>query len=63
MKNGFVNKGTPAKKINEIIDFIDKTSIHTVFRKDVIQSRNQSKADKVAAINRHISHVGYNEKL
>lgn len=62
MKNGFVNKNTPIKELNKKIEFIDKNSIHTVFRKDVVQSKRQSKEDKIEAVNRHISKVGYNLK-
>jgi len=63
MKNGFVNKKTPISEINAKIERIEKNAIHTVFRKDVIQSKNQTKSEKIGAINRHISHVGYNEKF
>ena len=63
MANGFVNKRTPTKEINSKIDRIEKNAIPTVFRKDVIQSKNQGKEDKIDAINRHIANVGYNEKF
>lgn len=63
MKNGFVNKSTPIKDINKKIERIEKTSLPSVFRKDVIQSKTQTKVEKIEAINRHIAHVGYNEKF
>lgn len=63
MPNGFVNKNTPLEEIKYKMDRIEKNAIKTVFRKDVIQSKKQSLEDKIAAINRHIAHVGYNEKF
>jgi hypothetical protein len=63
MPNGFVNKNTTTKDINSKIERIEKTSLPSVFKKDVIQSKNQSKIEKIEAINRHIAHVGYNEKF
>ena len=63
MKNGFVNNKTPIREIRSKIERIEKTAIPTVFRKDVLQSKNQGKSDKIDAINRHIANVGYNEKF
>jgi len=45
VKNGFVNKKTPISEINAKIERIEKNAIHTVFRKDVIQSKNQTKSE------------------
>lgn len=60
MKNGFVNNRMSDKTIDSKIEFIKNNSIHTVYRKDVLDSKNQSKSEKIFAINRHIANVGYN---
>ena len=58
--SNWVNNKTHGHTLNKKIEYIEKNSIPTVFRKDVIQSKNQGKQDKITAINRHIKNVGYN---
>ena len=62
MRKVYVNKSTPIKEINKKIELIEKTSLPSVFLKDVIQSKNQDKQSKVAAINRLILNKQYKQK-
>lgn len=62
MSKVYVNKSTPIKEINKKIELIEKTSLPSVFLKDVIQSKNQDKQSKVAAINRLILNKQYKQK-
>ena len=62
MRKVYVNKSTPIKEINKKIALIEKTSLPSVFLKDVIQSKNQDKQSKVAAINRLILNKQYKQK-
>jgi hypothetical protein len=59
----YVNKNTPLKEINKKIELIEKTSIPSVYLKDVIQSKNQNKDSKIAAINRLIANKQYKQKI
>ena len=58
----YVNKSTPIKDINKKIELIEKTSLPSVFLKDVIESKKQDKDSKVAAINRLIQNKQYKQK-
>jgi DNA-directed RNA polymerase subunit H (RpoH/RPB5) len=62
MANVYVNKNTPLKEINKKIELIEKTSLPSVYLKDVIQSKKQNKDSKVVAINRLILNGQYKQK-